>query len=423
MNKRSKNHIVVFEHEKLHVRDGLDENKLSALQKYYGSEGVPYYSLIHNGVKFGSFVGVVQVGNLVIEVLPKADNKLENDEDKWRNILIDMVRTVHNFDVEPTSQSHLKVKPNTILDLYIEMFIREVESLIRHGLIKQYRSQTGNVSALKGNLNFSRHIQENLIHQERFYVYHHVYDTYHLLHFILYQTILLIKKINVNVRLISRICTLLLDFPEMPYHKITKESFKRIVYDRKNEVYRKSLEIAKFLLLQYHPDVKMGNNHVLALMFDMNKLWEQFIYISLKKYLKQDDAEIKVRGHISANFWEHERGPITKVKPDIFIKTGDRHFVIDTKWKNLCGSNPSIEDLRQMYVYHEYFCADKVALMYPNDFSQVPEIVKGTYSKKRFADEDTSKECSIMPIAVLKDVRKWQKHISSVVMQWTEKNN
>lgn len=418
MIKRSKNHIVVFEHEKLLLRDGLDEKKLLALQRYYGSEGVPYYTLIHNGVKFGNFVGVLQVGNLVIEVLPKADNYVENDDDKWRSILIDIVRTVHNFDIEPTSQSHLKVKPNTILDLYIEMFIREVESLIRHGLIKQYRTYTGNASALKGNLNFSRQIQENLIHQERFYVSHTVYDTSHQLHFILYQTILLIKKVNVNIRLTSRICTLLLDFPEMPYHKITKDSFKQIVYNRKNEVYRRAIEISKFLLLQYHPDVKKGNNHVLALMFDMNKLWEQFIYISLKKYLKKNGVDIKVKGQVLANFWEHERGSITRVKPDIFIKIGEKHFVIDTKWKNLGNNNPSIEDLRQMYVYHEYFSADKVALIYPSDSSNIN--VKGIFSRKKYIEDNTLKECSILPIPVLKDIREWQKDICSNILQWVE---
>ena len=119
----SKNHIVVFEHEKLRISEDFDKEKLTALQKYYGCAGVPYYSLIHNGVQFCSYVGVIQIDNLIIEVLPKADKNIETDATRWRNILIDMVRSVHKFDIQATSQSHLKVKPNTILDLYIEIFI------------------------------------------------------------------------------------------------------------------------------------------------------------------------------------------------------------------------------------------------------------------------------------------------------------
>ncbi len=419
----SKNHIVVFEHEKLRISEDFDKEKLTALQKYYGCAGVPYYSLIHNGVQFCSYVGVIQIDNLIIEVLPKADKNIETDATRWRNILIDMVRSVHKFDIQATSQSHLKVKPNTILDLYIEIFIVEVERLIRHGLIKQYRNQTGNVSALKGNLYFSKHIQKNLIHQERFFVNHSTYDVHHLLHEIIYQAIVLIKSINTNARLISRINTLLLDFPEMSYKKITDASFNRIVFNRKSEAYRKSIEIAKFLLLQFHPDISKGRNHVLALMFDMNSLWEQFIFISLKKHLKVDDSDFRVLGQNSTNFWEHEKGSITKIRPDILIKINkNKQFIIDTKWKNLNGTNPTVEDLRQMYVYHEYYDAQKVALLYPNDILQATEIVKGKYAQKKHELIDIAKECSIIPISVSEKVHEWQKVIYKIVYEWIKTN-
>jgi 5-methylcytosine-specific restriction enzyme subunit McrC len=58
------------------------------LHQYYGSAGVPYFDLIHKGIKFKEFVGVIQVGQLVIEVLPKADNNTNaGDERKWRAVL------------------------------------------------------------------------------------------------------------------------------------------------------------------------------------------------------------------------------------------------------------------------------------------------------------------------------------------------
>jgi len=63
-----------FEHQSLRLDDGLDPGLLKALQSFYGSgKDFPYYSLIHNGVKFCEYVGVIQVGKTVIEVLPKTD--------------------------------------------------------------------------------------------------------------------------------------------------------------------------------------------------------------------------------------------------------------------------------------------------------------------------------------------------------------
>ena len=81
--KSKRKNIVLFEHEKLKVEQGenalFNEQKLEALQKFYGSSAVPYFSLIHKGVQFNNYVGVIQVGNLVIEVLPKADKANKAD--------------------------------------------------------------------------------------------------------------------------------------------------------------------------------------------------------------------------------------------------------------------------------------------------------------------------------------------------------
>ena len=88
--------IRVFEHQSLKLLDKIDgvtfdKTALEALQSYYGEKGVPYYSLTNNGVKFNKFVGVIQVGNTVIEVLPKADkssNESKEVKDKWQYIAL-----------------------------------------------------------------------------------------------------------------------------------------------------------------------------------------------------------------------------------------------------------------------------------------------------------------------------------------------
>ena len=283
--------ITVYEHQAIRLNQRFenvkfDEVKLKAFQVFFGEKGVPYFSLIQNGVQFNQYVGVIQVGNTLVEVLPKADKNTSDDENKnkWRDILINMMRAVGTFEIKSTSNSHLKIKSNTILDLYFELFIKEVEYLLHNGLVKKYRKKEGNCTALKGNIQFAKHIQQNLTHQERFYVRHTTYDVEHQLHFILYKTIRLLKKINTNNSLHSKIGALLLNFPEMPDLKVSEATFEKLVFDRKTQSYQKAIDIAKLLLLQYHPDVSKGKNNVLALMFDMNKLWEQFVFVSIRKH-------------------------------------------------------------------------------------------------------------------------------------------
>ncbi len=396
--------------------DGVkfDENKLRAMQYYFGEKGVPYYSLLHNGIRFNEYVGVIQVGNTVIEVLPKADKFYDktNEKKQWRDILIDMLLSVGVFDIHTPSKSSLKLKSNSILDLYFELFIKEVEYLLHSGLLKQYRKNEGNVKSLKGSLRFEKHIQHNLTHQEQFYVRHIEYDAEHKLHFILYKTIRLLREVNTNTLLHSRIGALLLDFPEMPDIKVTDIVFNKLVYNRKTLSYKKAIDIARLLLLQYHPDISKGRDSVLALMFDMNKLWEKFVYISIRKHKKSD---MTISSQTSKYFWKPESGFRSKIRPDIVVnKDKENCLVLDTKWKDLSGSNPSPDDLRQMYVYHEYYGAKKVALVYPGAGTTK---TGGTYLDPKTSKE-LDKECSIICMSIEPKIKQWQKNIYNEVLHW-----
>ena len=160
-----------------------------------------------------------------------------------------------------------------------------------------------------------------------------------------------------------------LDFPEVQNINISENTFNQIIYDRKSSKYRNSIEIARLLLLNYHPDIKVGTNDVLALMFDMNYLWERFVYASLRKHNKKGNT---ITAQNTRNFWKPIGGRNSKMKPDIVInKDKGDCVVLDTKWKNLKLSNPSPHDLRQMYVYMKYYNASRVALVYPNIESAV----------------------------------------------------
>jgi len=98
-------------------------------------------------------------------------------------------------------------------------------------------------------------------------------------------------------------------------------------------------------------------------MFDMNKLWEQFVFISIRRH---KEKQTTITAQTSKYFWKPESGYRSKIRPDIVVNIEKLDCVVlDTKWKNLNGYNPSPDDLRQMYVYHEYYNAKRVALIYP----------------------------------------------------------
>ena len=70
-----KNFIQVFEYEKLRIDEkNFTETHLNSIVKFNEKNGNKYFTTIYKGVQFKSYVGVIQIGGLTIEILPKADN-------------------------------------------------------------------------------------------------------------------------------------------------------------------------------------------------------------------------------------------------------------------------------------------------------------------------------------------------------------
>jgi 5-methylcytosine-specific restriction enzyme subunit McrC len=355
---QNKRHIQVFEHQKIRYDDSGDFRKhhFDAMVKFNELHQNKYFTIIHKGIKFGNYVGVIQIGGLTIEILPKADNNEHADKNVWQNVLLNMLKVCKYVRFESVSKTQLKKRYHSILDVYFQLYLDEIDRLVKKGLIKKYRRNHSNQNALKGKLLFSQNIQQNLVHKERFYCEHQLYDRNHLLHQILYRGLVVLKSF-VNDALKDKVNRLLYEFRDFEVLNVQGKHFDKIIFDRKNHDYQKALEIAKIIILNYSPSLSYGSENLLALLFDMNALWEEYIFRILQKH-KTDEMEVSFQN--SDRFWEQR-----KIRPDIVLKTKDEMFIIDTKWKIIDSGNPSDDDLKQMFVYNLHWKAEKSLLLYP----------------------------------------------------------
>ena len=382
----TKNVIQVSEFERLYYDDKkpFKQKHWEALCRYLEQQNkqeekrVEYFRILKNGIQFTNFVGVIQAGNLTIEILPKINkgyttaanenvqglNEGEKKEkQQWHNVLLQMLKECRLLKVKHVDYANLNLRSNSILDIYIELFLSEVEMLLHEGLLKKYKKIEGNQTALKGQLLFQKHIACNLVHHERFYVRYSEYNRNNIFNQLLYKTICLIPDICSNSYLLDKVGRLLLDFPEVNGCKVTAETFNKLNYDRKTERYREALLISKMLLLNYRPDITGGRENVIAILFDMNKLWEEFVFTRLKK--EESNYGIIVSSQSSQEFWKPKQCSSKKIRPDIVIQRKAQTIVIDTKWKNIEDKHPSDEDLKQMFVYNLFWDCTKSFLLYP----------------------------------------------------------
>ncbi|RYD94640.1 MAG: restriction endonuclease, partial [Sphingobacteriales bacterium] len=332
-----------------------------------------YFTLTWRGVRFNEYVGVLQAGDCTIEVLPKADRtSAEGDKTRWRDALLELLRVCRRLPVHALDKAFLSLRNNSILELYCRLFLDACERIVGEGLLRRYRFDEGNRPALKGKLLLGKHLRVNLVHAERFYVRHPVYDAQHGLNALLLATLRILPQLTTSPQLVVRARSLAELFPEVPVGNISEQTFARIVYDRKTERYRNALEIAELLLLRFRPDLSGGRRHVLAILFDMNALWEEYVYRKLAEVAPQ--YGFKAAAQESLPFWKKTGAGSKTVRPDIVLRAVDGKgrvvsnqppLIIDTKWKLPEKLTPSDGDLKQMYVYNELWLAQESFLVYP----------------------------------------------------------
>lgn len=340
---------------------GFKQIHLDALLKLNEYHDGNYFEPIAKGIKFNQYVGVIQVDGLTIEINPKADK--DDDDNKWKGVLLKMLQACGKLKAQSSGGAHVNRQYLNLLEVYFELYLHEVERLVRKGLIKQYRKQSQNTKALKGKLEFAGHIKKNIIHKERFYTTHQVYDSDHFLHQVLQKALTIVSQFTKGSRLQDLANRVQLNFPEVAAKTITAKALNDIQLNRKSSSYNDAIELARLIILNYSPDISSGKEKMLSLLFDMNELWETYILKQLQKACLGTD--IVISGQESKLFWGNN-----SLRPDIVLRQGDKTFIIDTKWKRQNKSSASVNDLRQMYTYCRFWDAEKAMLLYPGDYAE-----------------------------------------------------
>ena len=339
-------------------------------------------------------MGIIQVGKITLEILPKADKNALQNADLWHSVLLDMLRECRLLKVESLSSARLQLRNNSILDLYFEIFLKEMEILVRKGLCKSYRLEQGNQKTWKGKLLFKQQIRKNHIQKQRFFTQHTAYDYDHLVNQILYKALLVLQKMIIKPELTTKLHRLLDHFPPVQEVHITEREFQQIYLNRKLQVYQNALEIARLLIFNYSPDIKSGRHQLIAILFDMNLLFEEYVYQQLKR-LTFEVERLQVKRQESRFFWNRRR-----IRPDILIDYKGETVVLDTKWKLMKKASPSMEDLRQVFIYCQYFNAQRSILLYPK-VKEIKDLPPIPYHPNQ--SSTTSYFCQIQFLSIIKD--------------------
>ena len=381
-----KKEFILKEFEYLQYKDNTKDNFIKketfdSLEKFVlENEKTAQYLKITTKNGFGkvlqaqNYVGVIQTKDgTTIEILPKIKNATT---EKSKDILIKMLKTLKNSPFKNLSVANLKSSKIPLFEIFISMFLEELTVLVRNGIKSDYISKEENLKFLKGKLKISEQIKYNTIHKERFFVQYEEFISNRVENRLIKTTLQFLynkSKLNKNQQ---RIREFLFVFDEIEISHNIKTDFSKIKLNRQMKDYEQVLLWCKTFLCENSFSPYKGNDIAFALLFDMNLLFESFVYSYLKKSSNFQDIKSQDRTHHLA--YENGIGRF-RLKPDIVINGGK--IIADTKWKILSEDKAYNgvlqDDMYQLYAYGtKYDNCEKIYLIYPFD----ELIIKNSYN-------------------------------------------
>lgn len=374
----SKRTIQTYEYDTLKVSSDNDNQEtgelarkeFEALARFNDRHKSRYFTLGNRRITFKQYVGVIRVGGLTLEILPKLGMVTDADAEKWQNALLDMLRIGGLLKIESASISELKRRRMSLFEIVIEQFLEETRKLVMGGLARKYIRHETNRNALKGRLLFGENLKRNLIHKERFYTSHNQYNRNNHFNQILKQALLVIRKHCGSWRQANEAAASLEFFDEVDCLQETREIFGRLYFDRNTESYRMAIGLAELILQHYTPDISSGHRPLLAILFDMNRVFETYVGNVLKRKARENrKINVKNTG-TSRNFWKY-KNKNKSIRPDIIldstVENKKRKVILDVKWKVPKDRMPADADLKQIYVYNLQYGANEGTLVYPSN--------------------------------------------------------
>lgn len=266
-------------------------------------------------VKAKQYCGIINYDNTDFYILPKiAKNK---DTSKNLDIFIYMLRYVYNIKIDNEDfASSENIKSNNLLDIFIQMFAKNLFKEFQKGIYKEYITEQDNLTTLRGKYLINENLKYNFTKNKIYCEYDEFSEDNELNQFFLYA-IKTLMGYTTNKKLL-KMCELVLD--EVEYKNIDINNIN-INFNRLNQRFKNSYEFAMLLLNKSIP-LFSKDKKSFAFLFDMNILFEKFIGKII--YEVYDDVDIP-KG--TKKFGE------LYLKPDIIVHS--KSLIIDCKYKKI----------------------------------------------------------------------------------------
>jgi 5-methylcytosine-specific restriction enzyme subunit McrC len=324
--------FTLREHDTLSYGE-LDPATVSGFERAVERLGIPALRFFRHHLKAGQYVGLLHSGRTSIQVIPK----VYGDRDHDLGFLIFLLGYTRRLRIRATGQADLATLNGSFLEIWIRYFADELNTLLRQRFRREYSEIEEYTGFVRGKLLVHRmnHGLESML--GRYPCRYEIFTEDNPLNRILRYCNHLLRDqtgIPATAAVLRENEILLGDVATVPR---TIRDVDGIHLNRLNRQYEPILELCRLLLRQSTVDIRAGALQQITILFDMNRLFEEFVAEFLRRHasLVQLGPEVTV-GHVRQQKYLGRLFGEFPMYVDLVVTASDgRMILVDTKYKAL----------------------------------------------------------------------------------------
>ena len=318
------------------------------------------------------YVGILTTpSGLAIEILPKIDFASTDDPgpSRSREVFLKMLRRSRVMP-QKTSNSLIRDLRNfPMLTYFIRQFLHSLTNLVHEGLARKYVLSEGNLPYLRGRILFNEQVRINHTNEAMYYVSFSELSENRPVNRLIVSTLHRLDSIvdyGDNRKLLNNLKVM---FADVPASQNVMADWQRHSVDRSMRHYTNVMQWIGLFLFNRGLSTYAGKHSNLSLLFPMERVFEDFVTDSLKRY--QSHYAVRAQ-QPQQNLTILNQEPRFTTKPDIALMEDETvRVILDAKWKRIDQCRPDknfyVEqsDLYQLYTYGKRYDCKAVVLIYP----------------------------------------------------------
>lgn len=372
--------LSIYEHQA--VAYEWSEDDVASLERLRRTAGADILrAVVSRGRKClqaAQYVGVVRLGQRCFQILPKIYRADATSTERARQAtgnLLHMLQAAGQVLVREHSFAGLLRRDLDWFEVLTRLFATHLSEEWDRGAFRAYEAIDDEQPVLRG----SWRVAHQLRRPERKHILAITYDEFtpntplnRLLRFVV-ERLWLVTRDAKNRRLLGELRCRMTDVALPP--TFSPEAADGIVLTRLSQRYAPVLNLARLFLRSSSLQLTFGTVQTFAFVFDMNRLFEQFVSETVRRQLRSTweprGWSLRTQSAGRALVCDEAGQKQFWLRPDLLIEDAEGRIVLvlDTKYKRVdmaaAQAGVAEADAYQMFAYARRYDCSRVVLLYP----------------------------------------------------------